>query len=262
MTTARTLGVEGAQAAALGGGDGVLDKARFVERVGVDRHLHVHGFGHVQAVADGRRCRTPVLVQLQADDAGLDLLLQRRRKAGVALAQKAQVHREGVGGLQHALDVPWTWRAGGSEGARGGARAAAHHGGHPAGQRFFDLLRADEVDVRIDAAGGDDVPLAADDLGARADDDVDAALHVRVARLADGHDTPALEADVGLHDAPVVQDQRVGHDAIHRAFGARALRLRHAVADRLAAAELDFLAVAAGAQRVVLLDLDQQVGVG
>jgi hypothetical protein len=39
-------------------------------------------------------------------------------------------------------------------------------------------------------------------------------------------------------------------------------RLRHAVADGLAAAELDLLAVAAGAQRVVVLDLDQQVGVG
>jgi hypothetical protein len=37
-----------------------------------------------------------------------------------------------------------------------------------------------------------------------------------------------------------------------------ALALPHAVTDGLAAAELDFLAIAAGAQRVVLLDLDDQ----
>ena len=41
-----------------------------------------------------------------------------------------------------------------------------------------------------------------------------------------------------------------------------ALALAHAVADRLAAAELHLLAVAAGAQRVVVLDLDDQLGVG
>ena len=37
----------------------------------------------------------------------------------------------------------------------------------------------------VDAAGGQDLALAGDDLGARADDDVDAGLHVRIARLAD-----------------------------------------------------------------------------
>jgi hypothetical protein len=108
-------------------------------------------------------------------------------------------------------------RAGGGKGAGGRAGAAAQHGGHAAGQRFFDLLRADEVDVAVDAAGGDDVAFAADDLGARADDDVHARLGVGVAGLADGHDAPALQADVGLDDAPVVDDQRVGQHAVHRA---------------------------------------------
>ena len=52
-------------------------------------------------------------------------------------------------------------------------------------ERLLDLLRADEVDVRVDAAGGDDLALAGDDLGAGADDDVDARLHVGIAGLAD-----------------------------------------------------------------------------
>ena len=41
----------------------------------------------------------------------------------------------------------------------------------PDSKRFLDLLRADEVDMRVDAAGGDDLALAGDHLGARADDD-------------------------------------------------------------------------------------------
>ena len=32
-------------------------------------------------------------------------------------------------------------------------------------QRVVDLLRADEVDVGVDAAGGQDLALAGDDLG-------------------------------------------------------------------------------------------------
>src|SRR5690606_15839794 len=60
-------------------------------------------------------------------------------------------------------------------------------------------------------------------------------------------------------------DQRVGDHAVHRVRRPRAvdaLALAHAVAERLAATELDFLAVAAGAQRQVLLDLHDEIGVG
>jgi hypothetical protein len=155
-----------------------------------------------------------------------------------------------------------TRRAGRGKGAGGRPRAAAHHGSHAAGQRLLDLLRADEVDVAVDAASRDDIALHTDDLGARADDDVHAGLGVGVAGLADGHDAPALQADVGLDDAPVVDDQRVGQHRVHRAISACLLALGHAVTDGLAAAELDLFAIAAGAQRVVVLDFDDQVGVG
>ena len=40
----------------------------------------------------------------------------------------------------------------------------------PDGERLVGLLRADEVDVRVDAAGGDDQPLAGDHFGGDADD--------------------------------------------------------------------------------------------
>ena len=40
----------------------------------------------------------------------------------------------------------------------------------PLASASYDLLRADEVDVRVDAAGGEDQALAGDRLGRDADD--------------------------------------------------------------------------------------------
>ncbi len=109
------------------------------------------------------------------------------------------------------------------------------------------------------------MPSAADDLGARANDDVHARLHIGVAGLADLDDAACLDTDVGLDDAPVVQDQGVGQARNRRRpwrQGRWPPGSTHAVADGLAAAELHFFTVAAGAQGVVLLDFKDQVGVG
>src|SRR4029079_1039075 len=95
-------------------------------------------------------------------------------------------------------------------------------------------------------------------LGARPDDDRHARLDVRIAGLADGMDVAVFETDVGLDDPPVVDDQRVGDHGVDRAALVGDLRLAHAVADHLAAAELHLFAVG----REILLDLDDQIGVG
>ena len=82
---------------------------------------------------------------------------------------------------------------------------------------------------------------------------------VGVARLAHSHDAAAAHADVGLHDAPVVEDEGVGdHEIQHAVRRHRARRLPHAVADHLAAAELHLVAV----DGEVALDLDEELGVG
>src|ERR1035437_8113593 len=257
MLAARAFGVEGPDGAAHERRAGGLDEAGFVQGVGVDGDLHVVLVGHGEAIVDRGRRRAPVLVQLEAIGPGLDLLLQRRGRRGVALALEAEVHRKRIGRLQHALQVPGSGRAGGGEGAGGRARAPAQHGGDPGHQRLLNLLRADEVDVRVDAAGGDDHALAGDDLGARADDDVDARLDIRIARLADAADASVFERDVGLDDAPVIDDHRVGDHGVGAVLR-HALALAHAVADDLATAELHFLAI----DRMVLLDLDPQAGIG
>ena len=69
---------------------------------------------------------------------------------------------------------------------------------------------------------------------------------------------PSLRPTSALHDAPVVEDQRIGDDGVDRALPVGDLALAHAVADHLAAAELHLLAV--GGE--ILLDLDDEIGVG
>ena len=62
------------------------------------------------------------------------------------------------------------------------------------------------------------LPSPAIDLGAGADDDGDAGLRVGIAGLADRRDAAVLQADIGLVDAGVVDDQRVGDDGVDRAL--------------------------------------------
>ena len=66
-------------------------------------------------------------------------------------------------------------------------------------------------------AGRHDLAFGGDDLGARADDNVDTRLHVRIAGLADVADTAIADADIGLDDAPVIEDHGVGDYRIDRA---------------------------------------------
>ena len=74
------------------------------------------------------------------------------------------------------------------------------------------------MDVRIDAAGGDDLALARDRLPSRSDDDGDIRLTSGLPALPMAAMSPSLIADVGLDDSPVIEDQRVGDDRIDRAL--------------------------------------------
>ena len=71
-------------------------------------------------------------------------------------------------------------------------------------------------------------------------------------------DQAVSQADIGLVDAGMIDDQGIGDHRVHRAAGAGDLGLAHAVADDLAAAELDLFAI----DREILLDLDEQLRVG
>ena len=78
--------------------------------------------------------------------------------------------------------------------------------------------------------------------------------HIRIARLADAGDQAVLDADIGLEDAGVIDDQGVGDDAIERVGLADAGGLAHAFAEGLAAAEFAFVAI----DGKIALDLQPQ----
>ena len=133
----------------------------------------------------------------------------------------------------------------------------------PLAQRLGDLLRADEMDVAVDAARREDAALARDDLRRRADGHGDAVLDERISRVADADDAAVLDADVGLdHARHRIEDERVGDDEVERLRRQRERRLAHAVADHLAAAEFHLVAVAAVLRDQVALHLDPEIGVG
>ena len=224
----------------------------------MDHRLHIVVVADLKTAVDRRRRGAPVFVQFERTGAGLDHFFKRRRARGIALAGKTEIDRKGVRGLDHAAEMPGARRAGGGVGAGRGAGAAAEHGGQSRHQRFVDQLRADEMDVGVEAAGGEDFSLARDHLGARADDDGDARLDVGIAGLADRGDASFLQADVSFDDAPMIEDQRVGDDRIDRAARVGYLALAHAVADHLAAAEFHLLAV----DGEILFHLDDEIGVG
>ena len=127
----------------------------------------------------------------------------------------------------------------------------------PRHERLLDLLRADEMDMGVDTAGGDEHPFAGNDFGAGADNNRDPGLDIRVTRLADPGNTAALEPYVGLDDPPVIDDQGIGNHRIHN-IGPDPLALSHAIPDHLAAAEFYLFAV----DGKVPFDLYPEVGVG
>ena len=258
MPAARALGVEGVDGAALEGGDGVFDEAALIERVGVDHHLHVKPIRHGQAAIDGGGRGAPILVQFQAGGTGADHLLQCLRLRGIALAGEGEIDRQTFGGLDHPHHVPGAGRAGGGRGARCRPGAAAAQRRQAGRQGVIHLLRADEMDVAVDTTGGENLALAGDHLRARSDDDRHPRLHIRVARLADGGDAAVFQPDIGLDDAPGVDDQRVGDHGVHRALCLTGLGLAHAVADHLAAAEFHLVAI----DGEILLHLHPEFGIG
>ena len=197
-------------------------------------------------------------MQLQAAGARMHLLLKGFGSAGIAFAEEAKVHRQAFSGLQHSTDVESTWCAGGGVGARCRPGAAAHHGGDSAGQGCFDLLGADEVNVRVDAAGREDVAFPGDRFGARPHHDGHPFLGVGVAGFADSHDAAVLQTDIRFDDAPPVQNQGVGDHGVYGTLSPGCLGLAHAVANDFAAAKFHLIAI----NGVILLDLEDQFRVG
>src|SRR5512146_2300854 len=242
VPAAGAFGVKAVNSSALEGGDCIFDKAALVQRVGVDKNLHVHVIRDGEAAIDCGGRRAPVFMKFQAARAGLNLLNQTRRKTGIALSEKAEIDWEGVGGLEHAPNVPRSWRTGGGSRTGRWPGSSAHHRGKAGIKRLFDLLRADVMNMHVDATSSDNIAFAGNHLGSRPDDKRHIGLHIGIASLADRGNTPILKPDIGFNNSPVIEYERVGDHCINCAFAAGMLRLAHAVADDFTTSELYLLA--------------------
>jgi len=105
-------------------------------------------------------------VRLSAQAPAFTISSKAAGKRGVALAGEAEVHRERIRPPGSCGKVPRTGLAGGGECAVRRAGAAPSMEVTPDSQRSVDLLRADEMDVRVEPAGGEDLALPAIHLGA------------------------------------------------------------------------------------------------
>src|SRR5207244_7233646 len=117
------------------------------------------------------------------------------------------------------------------------------------------------MDMAVDATGRDNQILSGDHFGPRPDDQprIDSRLDERVAGFANGHDSPASNANVAFDDAPIIHNHCVRDDHIEwRLFElARQWRLALAIPDDFAAAELNFFAI----NGEILFNFDDQVRV-
>jgi hypothetical protein len=62
------------------------------------------------------------------------------------------------------------------------------------------------MNMRIDAASGEDLPFSRDNFGTGSDDDIDTRLGIRIARLADGANATVFYTNIGFDDAPVIDN--------------------------------------------------------
>ncbi len=114
------------------------------------------------------------------------------------------------------------------------------------------------MDVAVKPARGQDAPFTGDSLGAGANDNIDTWLRVRVARLSDLENAPVFQADIGLEDTAVIDNQRVGDHGVSGSSRTGGLGLPHAIADHFSATEFDLFAVG----REIIFHLDDQIGIG
>ena len=260
MAAAGALGVEGVDGAALERGDRVLDEARLVQRVGVDQRPARPSRRRPtrqQSIAAGVVPQSSCSLRPQAPASICSISAVGRRR--VALAERSR----GSSGRPRppaacGARCQGAGRAGRGVGAGRRAGAAAEHRGDAAVERLLDLLRADEVDVAS-------MPPAVTILPSPAITSVPGPITMS---------TPGWVSGLPALPMPAMRPSRMPMSAltmpqwsrisalvmtVSTAPSARGrLRLAHAVADHLAAAELDLLAV----DGAVVLDLDEQLGVG
>src|SRR5258708_31108366 len=128
MSATRALGMISMNRSSFDRCNRILDKAGFVDRVGMNRYLDIVLVGNLQTSIDCRRGRAPILMQLQSAGAGFNLFRERRQRTGISLAQETKIHGPMLGGFEHTRNIPRARRAGGRISPGRWTIAATGHG--------------------------------------------------------------------------------------------------------------------------------------
>jgi len=120
MSATGPFRVKSVNRSTLEGCDSIFDKSTLVQRVSVDKHLHVHVICDREATINGSGSRTPVFMKFQAARSSLNLFNQTQRQARIAFAKKTKIHGKCIGSLEHPLHMPGSWCTG--RGCRPGRR--------------------------------------------------------------------------------------------------------------------------------------------
>ena len=62
------------------------------------------------------------------------------------------------------------------------------------------------MNMHVETASREDAALSGDGFGARANNDIDTRLHIRVPGFADTNNLAVFNANIRFNDAPVVED--------------------------------------------------------
>ena len=74
------------------------------------------------------------------------------------------------------------------------------------------------MNVRIEAASGENQSFASNDFSSGADDRCRRPAECRDFLPCRWRDVSVLDADIRLHDAPIIDDQRIGDHGVDRAL--------------------------------------------
>ncbi|MNC22884.1 hypothetical protein D3C75_708920 [compost metagenome] len=88
----------------------ILQKTRFIKRIRMDGNLDVILIRGLQTGIDCSRGASPILMQLETNRPGLNLLNKRFDKRRISLSGKTDIHRERLRSLQHTHHMPGTRR--------------------------------------------------------------------------------------------------------------------------------------------------------
>ena len=138
--------------------------------------------------------------------------------------------------------MPGARRASRRIGTRRRPSPSTKHGGYATHECLFDLLRTDEVNMRINTACSENTVLTSDDLCAGSNHNINARLRIRIARFTDGVNPPIFQSDVCLDNSPMVDDHRIGNHGIDSDL-ARGLALPHPITDDLSPTKFHLITV-------------------